>query len=97
MKTITWLFWKVYYLFTPRPHNARTCITKLFRTRSPWWKFKPYIYRCEALSRWEVWFNRDERTISRLVKMNVWAEMTKDGRILGLHINDEDLKLEISS
>lgn len=49
MKTIKWLWWKVYYLVRPLKSESswNDLLTMVGRMRAPWHKFKPYVYQDE--------------------------------------------------
>ena len=89
MKYIRWLFWLCCYAIAPRPKSLKSFIRKIERTRAPWWKFKPYVWRNSDGKMWEVRFS-PERCYTQTMMLQVEAKIDcETEEIIGFNIFDE--------
>jgi hypothetical protein len=91
-KYLRWIFWKGYYAAAGMPTAIGPAWMKWAeRTRPPYWKFKPNLYRSEEGRRWEVTLD-GESDYSQRGSIKCDLHIGRDsGRIVGFSINDEDL------
>ncbi len=93
MKTVgaylRWLGWSAFYLFVPKPKDLDAHLTRGWRTRPPWWTFKPCVWHNDDGKQWEVWFRNDiGYTTTEWVRCEVHRSFETD-EIVGLTIWDE--------
>ena len=95
MKHLRWLFWNAAYVFLiPRPKSLHEALVRGERCRSPWWGFKPCVYHNEIGRYWEIWFEDEESyaEVGGLLELRTLSRSSKDGRVTGIQISDEELK-----
>jgi hypothetical protein len=54
MAYLQWIFWKVWYFLRPVENDLGAVMTWAMRTRKPWFKFRPNVYRNEEGRSWTV-------------------------------------------
>lgn len=95
-----WAFWNTWYLprvlswkFGGRQKlDLADVLITLHRTRRPWIRFKPYVYRNEAGKLWEIGI-ANESDYAELMMIPVDAMRSQEtGEIVGFHVYDEVLR-----
>ncbi len=93
MKTLKYLFWVAYYLLQPRPKDLAACMKRDQRTRSPWQKFKPYIYHNNGGKFWEIRLANDQSYTITCKTLDVELHISeKTGKVVGFDVTDRSLK-----
>ena len=93
MKTICWIFWTIIYWCSPEAKDFHAYWLKDCRTRNPWWKFRPYIYRSKHGKMWQIYF-KDEQCYSKTVNITIRCDLTisqETGEVIGIDLWDEEL------
>lgn len=94
---LKWIYWNIYYLFQfESKFTLKDWCDKLTRTRSPHWKYKPFMFHNEHGKQWEINLPRKEDDGSFNHNKNIWiyanVEVDKDDDIVAITIYDETLK-----
>ena len=93
-KYIQWLYWKTVYLFLPIPKEIKPFVLMIFRTRAPWWKFKPHVFRNpDSYYQWQVFLENDADYVKPRQSLIVDLHISQEtGRIIGFSFWDSDLE-----
>lgn len=89
---VKWLFWTVVYFFTPHSKDFDKAMTRLLRTRNPWWKFKPFIYHSDDGNMWQIYLEDEAHYVERRTLTLECHVGQESGRIVGFDIWDETLE-----
>ena len=88
-----WAFWNLAYLVYRPENTMHGWVTKAIRTRKPWWKFRPCVYRNADGKEWEITLG-DERCCTHIrqkIELDVGVGFDS-GKIVSLDIPDESLR-----
>jgi hypothetical protein len=89
-KYVSWIWWRVFYLFAPRPKSYDKVITSVLRQMRP--NFSPYIYHNLDGKCWEVVFQPDPDFVVPL-SLKVDAHIAIDtGVVVGLTVDEYTLR-----
>ena len=92
MKLVKYMFWNLLYKFRPSPKNGEELIKMLMRTRNPFSKFEPHLYRNEEGKMWQIYF-KDEIDYVETRTIKVEAHISREtGHVVGFNVWDEELK-----
>lgn len=92
MKTLRWLFWWTTYKFRRQPRTLQGWLKRTERCRSPYWKFKPYVWHNDPGKMWEVSLVSD-RCHNMRAQITVDAGFSMDtGEVVELKIWDSELR-----
>ena len=93
MKTLKYLFWVAYYSFGPRPKGLKAYRRRDQRTRSPWRKFKPYLYHNNGGKFWQIRLANDEAYTITCKTLDVQLHISEEtGEVVGFDVTDRSLK-----
>lgn len=89
----TWIFWLLWYLPRREPKELTGLLLRDWRTRKPWWTWKPYLYRNHGGLQWEAYFSDDGDYTSSNIHVPCEVSFSEDtGEITALTIHDGTLK-----
>ena len=92
-KLLTYLFWKVHYACRPAPTSLESHVQRGIRTRLPWWKFRPVVFRNNEGSMWHIYLT-EERSYTKRGMIEVDIHIGQDsGDIVGFNVWDETLRV----
>ena len=86
------MFWCLCYIGFYRPTSLEACLLAKERTRPPWWRFKPFLYRNEEGGMWEIYLSESESYVkSGMLEVELMCSQ-ETGEVVGLNIWDERLR-----
>lgn len=89
MSYLKWAFWSLYYAIR-KPGDFDSHLLAGERTRRPWWKFKPFVYRVG--NAWEIYFAEDMYHTRPGVVLKADIILSDEsGEAVGLKVHDDNL------
>lgn len=91
-KFVTWLWWRAHYICRPTPKSLEGYLLRGMRTRWPWRKFRPSVWRNDDGRQWHVYLADEQSFTERRHIVLECAIGMESGDIVGFIVWDSTLR-----